>query len=66
MTLSTLMYYTGVDPFSEKKVYVARSSEDKKRQKEYFFWYKTGTRSQSPGVSTEKGRKGDREKRRKR
>jgi uncharacterized radical SAM protein YgiQ len=40
MTLSTLMYYTGFDPFSGKKVYVARSSEDKKRQKEYFFWYK--------------------------
>jgi uncharacterized radical SAM protein YgiQ len=40
MTLSTLMYYTGFDPFSGKKVYVARSVEDKKRQKEYFFWYK--------------------------
>jgi uncharacterized radical SAM protein YgiQ len=40
MTLSTLMYYTGVEPFSGKKVYVARSSDDKKRQKEYFFWYK--------------------------
>jgi uncharacterized radical SAM protein YgiQ len=42
MTLSTLMYYTGFDPFSGKKVYVARSSEDKKRQKEFFFWYKKG------------------------
>jgi len=40
MTLSTTMYYTGFDPFSGKKVYVARSSEDKKRQKEFFFWYK--------------------------
>jgi len=40
MTLSTLMYYTGFDPFSGKKVYVARSVEDKKRQKEFFFWYK--------------------------
>jgi uncharacterized radical SAM protein YgiQ len=45
MTLSTLMYYTGFDPFSGKKVYVARSSEDKKRQKEFFFWYKKGLRS---------------------
>lgn len=42
MTLSTLMYYTGFDPYSGKKVYVARNSEDKKRQKEYFFWYKKG------------------------
>jgi hypothetical protein len=34
------MYYTGKDPYSGKKVYVAKSPEDKKRQKEYFFWYK--------------------------
>ncbi len=40
MTLSTLMYYTGFDPFTGKKVYVAKSSEDKKRQKEFFFWYR--------------------------
>jgi uncharacterized radical SAM protein YgiQ len=40
MTLSTLMYYTGFDPFSGKKVYVARNIEEKKRQKEFFFWYK--------------------------
>jgi uncharacterized radical SAM protein YgiQ len=39
-TMSTLMYYTGVDPVSGKKVYVARSIEDKRRQKEFFFWYK--------------------------
>jgi uncharacterized radical SAM protein YgiQ len=45
MTLSTLMYYTGFDPYSGKKVYVARNSEDKKRQKEYFFWYKKGWKS---------------------
>jgi len=49
MTLSTLMYYTGFDPFTGKKVYVARSSEDKKRQKEYFFWYKSGTGSAATG-----------------
>jgi uncharacterized radical SAM protein YgiQ len=40
MTLSTLMYYTGFDPGTGKKVYVARSIEDKRKQKEYFFWYK--------------------------
>ncbi len=40
MTLSTIMYYTGHDPYSGRKVYVARKSEEKKRQKEYFFWYK--------------------------
>jgi radical SAM superfamily enzyme YgiQ (UPF0313 family) len=40
MTLSTLMYYTGFDPYSGKKVYVARNIEDKRKQKDYFFWYK--------------------------
>lgn len=49
MTLSTLIYYTGVDPFTGKKVYVARSSEDKKRQKEYFFWYRKDPGTQAPG-----------------
>ncbi len=40
MTLSTLMYYTGFDPYTGKKIYVARKAEEKKRQKQYFFWYK--------------------------
>ncbi len=40
MTLSTLIYYTGFDPYTGRKVYVARKPEDKKRQKEFFFWYK--------------------------
>jgi len=44
MTLSTLIYYTGTDPYTGKKVYVAKKPEEKKRQKEYFFWYKNKTR----------------------
>jgi uncharacterized radical SAM protein YgiQ len=40
MTLSTLIYYTGFDPYTGKKVYVARKPEEKKRQKDYFFWYR--------------------------
>jgi radical SAM superfamily enzyme YgiQ (UPF0313 family) len=40
MTLSTLMYYTGSDPFTGKKIYVARRPEEKKKQKEAFFWYR--------------------------
>ncbi len=40
MTLSTLMYYTGFDPYTGRKVYVARKPEEKKRQKQYFFWYR--------------------------
>lgn len=40
MTLSTTMFYTGINPYTMKPVFVARSKEDKKRQKDYFFWYK--------------------------
>ena len=39
MTLSTAMYYTGMDPYSGKKLFVARSVEEKRSQKDYFFWY---------------------------
>ena len=49
MTLSTLLYYTGFDPYTGRKVYVARKPEEKKRQKEYFFWYKTGNRRPAAG-----------------
>jgi len=42
MTLATTIYYTGINPYTGKKVYVARSIDDKRKQKEYFFWYKKG------------------------
>jgi uncharacterized radical SAM protein YgiQ len=66
MTLSTLMYYTGFDPYTGKKVYVARNIEEKRRQKEYFFWYKkeqwpkgaTAQRHKGKPVEREKGREG--------
>ena len=50
MTLSTLIYYTGKDPYTGKKVYVATKSEEKKRQKEFFFLRNEGERRQAPGV----------------
>ncbi len=37
MTLSSVMFYTGIDPYSGEKVFVAKSQEDKRRQKSYFF-----------------------------
>lgn len=37
MTLSSVMYYTGLDPYSGEKLYVARSKKDKDAQKSYFF-----------------------------
>ena len=40
MTLSSVMYYTGKDPYTGRDVYVARTKQEKDSQKEYFFWYK--------------------------
>ena len=37
MTLSSVMYYCGIDPYTRKKIYVARHREEKLKQKEYFF-----------------------------
>lgn len=54
MTLSTLMYYTGFDPYSGKKVYVAKNIEEKRRQKEYFFWYKKDQRHKRLNDQTNK------------
>lgn len=39
MTLSTTMFYTGLNPYTMKPVYVARTAKDKQTQRNYFFWY---------------------------
>ncbi|MCQ2341852.1 MAG: DUF3362 domain-containing protein, partial [Paludibacteraceae bacterium] len=43
MTLSTCMYYTGVNPYTLQPIYVAKSKQDKQRQNEFFFWWKNST-----------------------
>lgn len=40
MTLSSVMFYTGIDPYTGKPLYVARTREEKEKQKAHFFWYK--------------------------
>lgn len=37
MTLATTMYYTGMDPYARKALYVARGNAQKQKQKSYFF-----------------------------
>ena len=41
MTLSTEMYYTGIDPTTMKPVYVATTPADKADQRRMFFFYKS-------------------------
>lgn len=49
MTLSSVMFYTGIDPYSGEELYVARSQDDKRRQKGYFFnqQHRKGGRNQN-------------------
>ena len=49
MTLATLIYYTGIDPHTGKRVYVARNPEEKRKQKDIFFWYKKRDKPQITG-----------------
>ncbi len=37
MTLASVMFYTGEDPYTGERLYVARSQDDKRRQKSWFF-----------------------------
>ncbi|NVO09489.1 MAG: YgiQ family radical SAM protein [Bacteroidales bacterium] len=39
MTLASTIYYTGFDPYTKKKVFVAKTQEQKVKQRSYFFWY---------------------------
>lgn len=40
MTNATVMYYTGINPYDLKPIYVAKSKSEKERQHMFFFWYK--------------------------
>jgi len=47
MTLATVIFYTGINPYTGKKIFTARSAKDKLRQKEAFFWYRKNGQQQS-------------------
>ena len=40
MTVATVIYYTGVHPYTLRPVYTAKTKEEKKKQHQFFFWYK--------------------------
>lgn len=40
MTLSTAIYYSGVNPYTLEPVYTAHSQQEKQDQRKFFFWYK--------------------------
>lgn len=44
MTLATEMYHSGMDPYTMKPVFVARTRDEKEAQRRFFFWYKPDER----------------------
>jgi uncharacterized radical SAM protein YgiQ len=57
MTMSTTMFYTGLDPYTLKPVYVAKTKNDKLDQQRFFFWYKPENRNWLRETLTRIGRK---------
>ena len=45
-TVSTCMYYTGLDPYTLKKVYVAKTKEEKASQRALLQWFRPENRKQ--------------------
>ena len=40
MTVATVIYHTGLHPYTLKPVYTAKSEKEKKKQHMFFFWHK--------------------------
>ncbi|MEO1514472.1 MAG: YgiQ family radical SAM protein [Bacteroidota bacterium] len=40
MTVATVIYYTGLHPYTLRPVYTARTKSERKRQHMFFFWHK--------------------------
>lgn len=45
MTLATVMYYTGLDPYTLQKVETAHTRQEKQNQRQFFFWHQSKMRA---------------------
>lgn len=73
MTVATIIYYTGLHPYTLKPVYTAKTPKEKRNQHLFFFWYKRENQQQIRDKLTNLGREdlldkllGDRRKSKKR
>ncbi len=46
MTVATVIYYSGVHPYTLQPVFTAKTKEEKLAQHQFFFWYKNENRGQ--------------------
>ena len=56
MTVATIIYYTGLHPYTLKPVYTARTKKEKSNQHLFFFWYKRENQRAIRDKLTELGR----------
>jgi len=56
MTVATVMYYSGFDPYTLKPVFTARTKPEKTAQQKFFFWYKRENQSWIQQKLTQIGR----------
>ncbi|MFH2095900.1 MAG: YgiQ family radical SAM protein [Bacteroidota bacterium] len=56
MTLSTVIYYTGIHPYTGKKVQVARPVAEKQLQNKFFFWQQADNRKLISDALNKRGR----------
>jgi uncharacterized radical SAM protein YgiQ len=56
MTLATVMYYSGLDPYTLREVITAKTDQERSRQVMFFFWYKKEYRQQIRNELTKMGR----------
>ncbi len=56
MTVATVIYYTGLHPYTLRPVYTAKSPKEKKNQHLFFFWYKRENYHQIKDKLTNLGR----------
>ena len=52
MTLATDRYYSGLHPYSSRKIQSAKTETEKKRQNIFFFWYKREFKDEIIGILT--------------
>lgn len=56
MTLSSVIYYCGFDPYTGEKIYSAKSKRDREEQRSFFFWYKDENREKIKSSLRKMGR----------
>jgi uncharacterized radical SAM protein YgiQ len=56
MTVATVIYYTGLHPYTLRPIYTAKTKREKQKQHLFFFWYKRENYREIKAKLTELGR----------